>query len=283
MKIFVTGGTGFVGTHFLQTALANGHQLIVQRRPGSKPRFELCRQPTWVDRHLDQEFKRDLMGCDALVHLASHTPNPPYASTEECIYWNVFASASLIKQASESGIKNIVIAGTCFEYGDAAIGMDYVHPATELRPSLSYPISKAAASVAFMGLARELNLSLQILRIFQVYGPGENEKRFWPALCAAAVAGQDFMMSSGHQVRDFIAVEDVATYFLKAVTENTAHPGKPIVKNVGSGIGMSLLEFANQWWKKLNAKGELKPGLMSQRKGELMRLVANINDVYLPD
>lgn len=281
MKLFVTGGTGFVGAHFLQQALAAGHEVIAQRRPGSRPRMALTREPIWVDRALDQVFDLELAGCDVLVHLASHTPNPPYAPLDECLYWNVYATSRLMQQAAAQGVRDILVAGTCFEYGAAAEGQDFVHPATEMRPSLTYPISKAAATTACLGLARHLGLRLQVLRIFQVFGEGEAATRFWPSLRIAAKEGRDFAMSKGVQIRDFIEVSAVASRFLQALDFHAVEPGRPQLFNVGTGKPQSLLEFARYWWTAWEANGELMPGEVGLRPGELPRLVANIDEIHI--
>lgn len=273
MKLFVTGGTGFVGTHFLQQALARGHEIVAQRRPGSQPRLPLNQQPVWVDRHLDANFEDVLAGCDALVHLASHTPNPPYAPLDECLYWNVYASLKLARQAHTSGIGQFLVAGSCFEYGLAAENQIPISTDTPLQPTLSYPTSKAASSIAFEGFARESVVKLKNLRIFQVYGEGEGEKRFWPALRKAALAGQDFPMSPGEQVRDFIAVEEVARQFCEHLDFSSSVAGQPEVHHVASGRPQTLLAFAEFWWRQFQATGHLQPGAVPYRHNEIMCLV----------
>lgn len=280
MKIFVTGGTGFLGSHFLQQALEIGHDVIAQRRPGSVPRIPLMKEPIWIDRMLDQDFN-ELTGCDAVVHLAAHTPNPPYAPLDECLYWNVYATLRLIQQAAAQGVKNVIVAGTCFEYGAAAEGQEFIHPATETRPTLSYPISKAAATTSCLGAARNLGLRLQVLRIFQVFGDGEAPTRFWPSLRAAALEGRDFPMSTGDQVRDFISVVDVARKFVEALSFDGVEIGRPHIRNIGNGRGQSILHFAQHWWSTWQAKGHLLPGQLERRTGEVARLVANVNDRYV--
>lgn len=282
MKLFVTGGTGFLGTHFLRQALKAGHEVVAQRRLGSRSRLPLGeQQPLWLDRALDQNFGTELAGCDAVVHLASHTPNPPYAALDECLYWNVFATVQLLQQAAAQGVKKVLIAGTYFEFGTAADGLDFIHPATEMRPSATYPISKAAATTACLGLARHLNLQLQVLRIFQVFGEGEAASRFWPSMQRAALEGHDFPMSSGIQIRDFIHASDVASHFLRALEFEGVENGRPVLRNVGTGRPQSLLEFAHYWWDRWGAAGKLLPGHLGLRSGELARMVANIDDVHV--
>lgn len=274
MKIFLTGGTGFVGSHFLQQALAAGHEVTALRRPGSQPRISIASQPLWIDGPLDGDYRAALAGAEVLVHLASHTPNPPYDSLERCLYWNVFAALQLARQADEQGVRQLLVAGSCFEYGRTAERLSCLNIESPLEPVASYPTSKAAASVAFLGLARERHLQLQLLRIFHVYGEGEHASRLWPSLRAAALAGQDFYMSPGGQVRDFIAVEEVARRFVQALDFSGCQPGAPRVVHVATGRPQTLLEFASYWWQHWGATGALLAGALPYRPNEVMRFVS---------
>ena len=151
MRLFVTGATGFVGSHFVNAAHRAGHKVVALRRKGSKPRIELDQEPEWIEGSLDNEFKKELKGCDALVHLAAHSSNPPYDTLDQCLYWNLTASLNLLHQAYDAGIRKILIAGTCFEYGRAGERYNYIPTDASLEPTMTYPTSKAAASVAFFG------------------------------------------------------------------------------------------------------------------------------------
>lgn len=273
MKLFVTGGTGFVGTHFLRKALAAGHELVALRRPGSQPRLPLDVEPQWLEGALDGDWTSALQGCDALVHLASHTPNPPYAPLDECLYWNVFAALKLAEQAKATGVRRYLIAGSCFEYGRSAERVKFVDTDTPLEPTLSYPISKAAATVAFDGFARLHGVLLKHVRLFQVYGEGEQAGRLWPSLREAALAGADFPMSSGEQLRDFVEVSDAAAQILAHLDFSNSVPGVPTVHFIASGQPLTLLDFAQHWWRAWNATGQLLPGALGYRPSEIMRLV----------
>jgi nucleoside-diphosphate-sugar epimerase len=280
MKIFVTGGTGFIGSNFLKLALDAGHNIVAQKRKGSYPRIYLDRQPHWIEKSLDDNFKSDLIGCDVFVHFASHTPNPPYASLSECMYWNVNSLINLIEQADNCGIKNFLIAGSAFEYGFSANFVKHIHPNTALRPIGSYPVSKAAASIACLDIARDKGLKLKILRIFQAYGEGEAESRLWPSLCKAAREGRDFSMSSGEQIRDFISVDHVARFFINELNFDDISFGYPQIKNVGTGVGSTVIEFVKTKWINLNASGQLIPGVINERSSDIKRLVADVDNVY---
>ncbi len=274
MKIFLTGGTGFVGSHFLRQALAQGYEVIALRRLGSQSRIGLSQEPVWVDGVLNGDHRASLAGVDVLVHLASHTPNPPYDTLDRCLYWNVFASLQLARQAVDQGVKHFIVAGSHFEYGRSADHVGDLDVGSPLEPALSYPTSKAAASIAFMGLARELKLHLKLLRIFQVYGEGEQATRLWPSLRTAALAGQDFPMSGGEQVRDFIPVEEVARQFVQAFDFSGSLPGQPFVGHVATGRPQTLLAFAQHWWRHWGATGRLIVGAVPYRHNEVMRIAS---------
>lgn len=278
MKLFLTGGTGFIGSHFINQAHQAGHEIVAQRRPGSQPRLALEREPTWVDRPLDGDFSAELAGCEAVVHLASHTPNPPYDKLEACLYWNVQATIHLFEQARVAGISRFLCAGSCFEYGRSAERYDAIPVDAPLEPTLSYPASKAAASVALIGFAMEHKLLLKIYRIFQVFGEGEPETRMWPSLQRAAAAGADFPMTEGEQLRDFIDVIDVAAAFIRGLDFNETRAGHPVVANIASGKPQSLASFAKFWWSAFGATGTLQIGKVPYRYNEIMRLVPKLEE-----
>ena len=274
MKIFLTGGTGFIGSHFVNESLANGVEVVALRRsPASQPRIVLNAEPQWLDCALDEVNEKSLCGCDVIVHLAAHTPNVPYDTLENCLRWNVLAPLALFRTAMRAGIDRFVVAGSCFEYGEAGERYDFIPPNAPLEPTQTYPASKAAASVVFGQFAREQNLRLSIHRIFQVFGEGEQAGRLWPSLRRAALAGDDLDMTAAEQIRDFIPVETVAKTLLAACAREDVKSGVPLVENLGTGVPQTLKNFAEYWWRHWNACGQLRFGVKPYRKGEVMRFV----------
>ena len=181
MKIFLTGGTGFVGSHFINYAFSEGYDLICLRRLRSQPRIPLHTNPTWIEGDLGDDFREKMSSCDVLIHLAAHSTNTPYDTLENCIYWNLTATLKLLQNAREAGIKKYLIAGTGFEYGESGEKYELIPVDAPLRPTMSYPASKAAASIAIYQWTIEYILKLKYLRIFQVFGEGEDENRIFIA------------------------------------------------------------------------------------------------------
>lgn len=284
MNIFLTGGTGFIGSHFLKQALAAGLTVrAIRRSPSSHPRIPIEHQPAWLDRQLDEVTAEHLQGCEVLVHLSAHTGNVPYDSLANCLRWNMTAVLSLFEQARLAGIRRFVVAGSCFEYGLSGERYEAIPTDAPLEPTNSYGSSKAAASVVLCQWAREHQLSLDILRVFHVFGEGEAESRFWPSLRRAALAGEDFPMTEGQQIRDLMPVEAVARAFLDRVCNPLQRESCVQVFNLSCGDPISIRTFAERWWAYWGARGRLLPGTIPYRSGEVMRYVAGPNLFKIAD
>jgi nucleoside-diphosphate-sugar epimerase len=277
MKIFLTGGTGFIGSHFINKAHSQGFNLVCLRRPGSVTRVELIDNPKWLNGSLEDDWVEEMRGCDIFVHLASHSTNVPYDTLEKCLYWNLTVSLKLMEQAREAGISKFIISGTGFEYGRVGEKYDYIPINANLEPTMAYPASKAAAYIAFYQWAVEYKLQLNYLRIFQVFGEGESEGRLWPSLKKAALSGNDFDLTLGEQVRDFTHVDDIVSQFVEFFDFSSIKPGSPMVTHVSCGKPQTIREFSEFWWKQWGATGKLNFGVYQYRKNEVMRFVPKVS------
>jgi UDP-glucose 4-epimerase len=274
MKLLVTGGTGFIGSHFLAAALAAGHEVTALRRTaGAGARVSLPSEPRWLERGLSETSARDLAGFDVLVHFAAAGVSPQRASWDELFRVNVLESSALWQAAVTAGVRRLVVCGSCYEYGRAA-EQDRVPSTSRLQPVTPYAASKAAASMALSAIGAAGRIEAVLLRPFSVFGEGQNERCFWPSLRRAAHAGEDFAMSPGRQIRDFISASGVAARFLNACLRSDVAPGSVLVENVGTGRPEVLGDFAARWWREWGARGRLKIGALPYREGEIMRCVA---------
>jgi nucleoside-diphosphate-sugar epimerase len=277
MKIFVTGGTGFIGGHFLKQALAAGHSVVALRRAGGKTSIPLPQEPVWLKGNLDDDWSEKLSQCRALVHLAAVGVSPQKADWDELFDVNVRQSLNLWRQAAKADVKRFVICGSCFEYGKSGERYESIPVDAPLEPTHAYAASKAAATMAAFALAIENKIELLVLRPFHVFGEGQHESNFWPSLRKAALAGEDFPMTAGEQVRDFISAEKVADIFVAALARTDLLAGEPKIENIGTGKPQTLRTFAEFWWKQWNATGKLKIGAVPYRPNEVMRYVPEIS------
>jgi UDP-glucose 4-epimerase len=282
MRLFITGATGFVGSHVLAAALAAGHEVVAMRRsPSSATAIPLPCQPIWSEGNLHTLTAECLEGVDAVVHLASAGVSPKQASWGELVQVNVVGSLRLLELASDCGVRRCVVAGTSHEYGTAARCFDAIPSDAQLEPLSSYGASKAAAFQLIRAFAIEQRIELFYGRIFSAYGDGQFEGNFWPSLRRAALAGEDFAMTSGRQINDFIPVAVVAGHILEACSRPDIRAGLPLVANIGSGVATTLLAFAEAEWDRLGATGKLMPGSLPDRSDQIARYVPDLRGLLI--
>jgi len=276
MKIFLTGGTGFIGSYFIENSLDRGDELICLRRLGSKNKRKLKNEPVWIEGTYEDNLVEVFKGCDVFVHLAAHSTNFPYDTLENCLHENVVSPLKMLQNAKKNGIQKFIIIGTGFEYGLSGEKYDFIPVEAPLIPKMNYPVSKAVGSLVFSQWALENNLKLKYLRIFQVYGEGEDKNRLWPSLKRAAELGEDFELTNGDQVRDFTYVDDIAKKIIDELKYFNFEIGKTFFKNIGSDKPQTVRKFAEYWWDYWNAKGKLIFGSKEYREDEIMRFVPKL-------
>ena len=270
MRIFLTGGTGFLGGHFLRLSLEKGCAVTALCRETQAEQLQQNRNLRWLKAPLDAVSKSDLSGCDVLVHFAAAGVSPQKATMDELFRVNLIQSVRLWQDALDAGVRRLVICGSCFEYGRSAERYERIPADAPLEPVTAYGASKAAATMAAVALAAERRCELAVLRPFSVYGEGQHPSNFWPSLRSAALAGRNYAMTRGEQLRDFIPAEQVASRFFDALTAPLPF-GLPSIRNVGSGDPVTLRQFAEKWWANFAAKGRLEIGALPYRPNEIMR------------
>ena len=273
VHFFVTGATGFLGSHFLKKALTLNHEVTALSRSNSFQKNKFSKQPKWCIGSLSDNWTKDLTSCDTLVHFAAEGVISNFDDWEKCFDINFVQFQNLMKDACNVGIKKFLICGSCFEYGKSGDFYDEIPTFAELRPIGAYASSKAAAGLAALELAKSKKLNLILARLFHVYGEGEHPKRFWPSLVKAALSGSDFKMTLGEQKRNFTHVDQMISMLIDLCIDLESIPQGGVVKNLGSSNNSSLKNFAIKEWKRLGATGSIKFGELSYKNNEVMSYV----------
>jgi nucleoside-diphosphate-sugar epimerase len=238
----VTGATGFVGRHVVNQLLGCGHSITAIARD-----IQRARQMPWFERvefiqcdlhkNFQHLFLQDRLP-DALVHLA--WPGLPNYRDFFHIGQNLPSDLTFLEAAVQSGVSHLIIAGTCLEYG-----MQYgpLTEETETKPSTPYGFAKDTLRKALQMLRKERAFTLQWLRLFYLYGEGQNEKSLLAQLDRAIDEGRPvFNMSKGDQLRDYSPIGEVAENFVLAL-ENPQCDG---IINCCSGSPVSVFDLARQ-------------------------------------
>ena len=204
-----------------------------------------------------------------LIHLASAGVVDSKCSFFNNVDFNIFESHRLIASAIKSGCSNVIVTGTCFEYGLTGNSNLFLDVHDELQPVGYHAISKAVSFHQFERKYSSEKVNFSYLRLFQVYGKHEHQSRLYPSLVSAAKSNLDFPMSSGVQIRDFIHIDKVCDAIYNAQRNDNGWE----VHNICSGIPRTVYEFAEEQWQKLEAKGKLLPGKISHKQSALHRIV----------
>lgn len=266
-RVALTGASGFLGSHVHAALLAAGCDVVLIGREA------LGRSIADLSATLSAAGK-----IDVVVHLAAAGVSPKQAALDVLRVVNIELPARLVTAAAHAGVNRLVMSGTAAEYGTSGDKYGNLPADAPLRPTTAYARSKAIGFAGAVESASNYGVSLDYLRVFNAFGFGQDSRALWPALYRAAVLANDFKLSSGEQIRDFIPVGAVADAFVAAVRHLDSRRGVR-VRNVGTGRGTTVRQFAQQWWEYWGARATLRIGAIRDREDEPFRLVADNRSV----
>jgi nucleoside-diphosphate-sugar epimerase len=274
-RTLVTGGTGFVGSNLVRRLLQEGHAvgLLVRDRHDPWRLADISRRVEWIKTSLEE---RDLVaGAVAdfrpqwIFHLAAHGAYSWQRDPASILQTNVLGTANLIDACLRAGFEAFVNTGSSSEYGfkDHAPREDEA-----LEPSSTYAVAKAAATLYCAQAARASNAPVATLRLYSVYGPWEEPKRFIPQLVARGLEGRLPPLASPDTARDYVYVSDVCDAYLE-VARDVKEPGS--IYNVGTGVQTTLRQAVEVARRVLGIASEPTWGSMPDRGWDTSVWVAN--------
>lgn len=244
MRILVTGGAGFIGSHVTDVMIAAGHEVIVVDNLSTGKRANLNSQVSaFHEIDLLDEVGLQRVFAEHRPHAVSH--QAALANVRESLIEpgryaavNVLGSINLLEAARRHGCQRIIYAST----GGACYGEPLFLPVTEdhqINPLDPYGASKHAVEHYLYLYHHNYGLDYTVLRYPNVYGPRQDplgEAGVIAIFTGAMLAGRGVTINgSGEQVRDFVYVGDIARGNLLALET----PGSGIY-NLGSGVGSSV-------------------------------------------
>jgi dTDP-glucose 4,6-dehydratase len=219
MKVFVTGGAGFIGSNFIRYLLElNRNYTIVNydkltyaanlenlRNFAENPRYRFIKGDVCDAGAVEAAMQ----GCDAVIHLAaeSHVDRSIYDPTP-VIETNFTGTFVLLQIARRIGIKRFVHISTDEVYGDLSPGTS-ANEQSPLQPSSPYSSSKAASDLLVLSYVRTYGVPALVTRSSNNYGPCQFPEKFLPLVITNALLGKLLpIYGDGKQERAWLHVED---------------------------------------------------------------------------
>jgi UDP-glucose 4-epimerase len=245
MKILVTGGSGFIGSHLVDRLVFDRAGELIVLDNFSRGRLEHLTQSACHVRVVRGDIRNAVLlkqwmnGVDLVYHLAAQANvlgalrDPQY-----CFETNVVGTYEVLRAANAAGVKRVIFSSSREVYGEpASLPVPETAP---LAPKNAYGASKAAGEMCCRSFSAQ-GLEVVILRLANVYGPRDRD-RVVPLFTEQALKGEALTVFGSGKILDFVWIDDLIHVLCGAAF--CPYPDTPV--NLGSGIGTTLVELAER-------------------------------------
>ena len=300
MKVLVTGGAGFIGSHLTERLVADGHQVRVLDDLSTGSRSNLNSVADDIDLVVgdvaDQVVAtKAAAGCEAVVHLAA------VASVEASVRdplrthrTNLTGSVTIFEAAARSGARRVVYASSAAVYGDA-LELPIREDAPK-RPMSPYAIDKLAGEHYLAHYQRSGAFTGTAFRFFNVYGPRQDPSSPYSGVISVflerARRGEGVtIFGDGRQTRDFVYVRDLVDVLTLALTQvprsaaathgdstgKLTDASQTDATNLATGRSIDLLELLDAVRRAAGSPDQLAVEFGPARHGDIRRSEADVS------
>lgn len=276
MKVLVTGGAGFIGSHIVEHFQGSAEVRVLDNlRSGFKRNLDGLECEFIEGSILDRDcVRRALRGVDCVFHLAAMISVPEsMAQPIECNEINSRGTLNVLEEASAAGVKKLLFSSSAAVYGDnpAAPKQETMVP----EPRSPYAITKLDGEYYCQMFAAEGRLQTTSLRYFNVFGPRQDPRSQYaaavPIFIERALRGESItVFGDGEQTRDFIFVKDVVAANVHFARTRAATG----VFNVAYGQRMTINELARTIIRLTGSRSRIEHA--AERAGDVRHSVAAI-------
>jgi NAD dependent epimerase/dehydratase len=284
MKVLVTGGDGFIGSHLVEALVRLGHDvraMVLYNSFGSWGWLDHCDPAVRGKFEIFAGDIRDPNGvrvamkeCDVVMHLAALIGIPySYHSPDTYVDTNIKGTLNVVQAARELGIQKVVHTSTSEVYGTARfVPITEDHP---LQGQSPYSASKIGADQIALSFQASFGTPVAVIRPFNTYGPRQSTRAVIPTVILQIASGaRTLQLGSTSPTRDFNYVSDTVAGFV-ALLEGGRGIGE--VVNIGSNFEVSIAETAHLIAEVMGVKIELEVDQQRRRPAlsEVERLWAD--------
>jgi UDP-glucose 4-epimerase len=278
MKILVTGGAGFIGSHIVEYFQGKAEVRVLDNlRTGFRKNLSGLEHEFIEGSILDWETARQAMrGVDFVFHLAAMVSVPESVQKPvECNEVNAIATQTLLDEAERAGVKKLIFSSSAAIYGDnpTVPKLETMQP----EPKSPYASSKLSGEV-YCKMSTGRGLPTACLRYFNVFGPRQDPKSQYAAavpmfIDRASKSEPITIYGDGKQTRDFVYVKDVvaANVYFATKSKETG------VFNIASGKRITINELAKTICHLTGSHSEIR--YAPERAGDVKHSLASIDKI----
>lgn len=278
MKVLLSGGAGFIGSHVAKLLLDKGLTVTVLDNLLHGHQQSLDTRANFIQADLENQEKLQeiLPGHDAVIHMASlievgESVKKPIEFAQN----NIVGTVKLLEAMRNANVKKIIFSSSACVYG-----IPKKLPITEDDPlgeqENPYGITKVSMEQFCMLYHNLFNFDVIILRYFNPYGPGElhePETHAIPNFIKAALKGKPLpLFWKGEQIRDFIYIDDLASAHILPLNLKGLH-----IYNIGTETGIKVRDVITKISQILGYDVEIED--KGERKGDVPKLVASAQKI----
>ncbi|MGN7514119.1 MAG: NAD-dependent epimerase/dehydratase family protein [Allomuricauda sp.] len=272
-RILVTGGVGYLGSNLISQLIQNGcdevHSIDLNR-PAEQNPYITFHQANLLDfsslSNVVKEIKPTLV-----YHLAANlNRSRDFSIVQQLMDVNFTGTANILNALEDVPYKNFVYTSTSEVYGGTAVTPPFKEIG-DFVPASPYSLSKYCGEMALKTFSELKEKKYTILRMFNFLGSNMPTNFFPSQLKEKLNRNENFSMTLGEQVRDYLYLSDVIEALLLAgLTENTNQ-----VYNVCSGEGVSIREMAEKAKTKMKSESAIEFGALPYRDNEVWNMVGD--------
>lgn len=279
MKVVVTGGAGFIGSHIVEYWLGQGAEVHIldNFRSGRRENVALFPQVVLYEGSItDRDLVFEVLKkADYVHHLAALISVPESMDKPlECVDINVNGLINILDAAREYKIKKVVHSSSAAVYGDSPISPKTVDMRPE--PLSPYGVTKLDGEYYLSMYNNTFGIGTTSLRYFNVFGPRQDPKSQYaaaiPIFVGKALKNEDLIIfGDGEQTRDFVFVKDVVQANVKAATNLQANG----IYNVANGHSITIKELCELIIETTGSKSNIV--FTDPRPGDIKHSLASVD------
>src|SRR3989344_4377656 len=273
-RIFVTGATGFVGSHLVRRLVGKNYEVHILARAGSD-KWRIADLIPKIHEHIidlseTEELRRLFLEIqpEIIIHLATASIYSAFTELEnekEIIKTNFLSFVSLLNALSDVNYRLFINTGSSSEYGLKSAPMK---ESDICQPINVYGLAKLSAALYGQYLATVQGRPIATFRLFSPYGPFDDKKRLMSHVIAKSLGQNEIAVGNPEVSRDYIFIDDVIDLYLEAIENEKAEKLKGEIYNVGFGRQTEISQVVGQITRRLGTENLVKWNAVKRRVWE---------------